>query len=323
MRRVPRLGYLLGFSAAIAWASTSPLIKYLLDTYGVPSLTLAFWRDAFIALALGAVLLPLGRRTSGGHTLLVGWSDLRGLALTGVISVGLYHALWVWSIVLNGAALAVVLIYTYPTFVTLGAWLFFGERIGKQHIAALLLAFAGCVLLVRAYDPQVLQVSWLGILVGLGCGITHAGYVLASQRAVTRHSPWVTLFFTMLFGAIALLVMAVYMAGPTSLGRVGSDAMPWAILFVLAIGPTLGGYALFTLALRHLPGRVASLLVMIEAPISSLLAVVWLGEQLRWPQIIGMVLILSAAVLPALAERREVVHQEMEYRPQMTQMNMD
>ena len=304
MRRVPRRGYLLGFSAAIAWASTSPLIKYLLDTYGVPSLTLAFWRDAFIALALGGVLLSLGRRQSDRHTLLVGWSDLRGLALTGLISVGVYHALWVWSIVLNGAALAVVLIYTYPTFVTLGAWLFFGERIGKQHVAALLLAFAGCVLLVRAYDPHVLQVSWLGIVVGLGCGVTHAGYVLSSQRAVTRHSPWITLFFTMLFGAIALLVLGLCLQHPASLLAVGSGTLPWAILFVLAIGPTLGGYALFTLALQHIPGRVASLLVMIEAPIASLLAVVWLGEQLRWPQVIGMVLILGAAMLPAFAEGR-------------------
>jgi len=304
MRPSPSVGYTLGFSAAIVWAATSPGIKYLLDTFGTPALTLAFWRDAFIALALGAALLVFGKRdATGRHQLMVGARDLRSLALTGAISVGIYHALWVWSIVLNGAALAIVLIYTYPTFVTLGARLFFKERIGGQQIIALVLSFLGCVLLVRAYDPAFLEVSWLGTLVGLGTGITHAGYVLSSQRAVTRHSPWVTLMWTMLFGGLVLLVLTAVIQGPGTLLTVGAGVTPWIVLLVLALGPTLGGYALFTLSLRHLPGRVASLLVLIEAPISTGIAVVFLGERLVWPQVVGIVLILGAALLPALALR--------------------
>jgi DME family drug/metabolite transporter len=75
---------------------------------------------------------------------------------------------------------------------------------------------------------------------------------------------------------------------------------------VLALGPTLGGYALFTIALRYIPGRVASVVVMVEAPASVLLSVALLGERLEWPQITGMSLILVGACLPALlnADRR-------------------
>jgi drug/metabolite transporter (DMT)-like permease len=296
MTRSPRTGYLLGLASAFAWAATSPGIKYLLDTYAMPSLTLAFWRDAFIAAVLGLALLGASKSAA----LHVGWRDMRTLALTGAISVGLYHALWVFSIVLNGAALAVVLIYTYPTFVTLGAWLLFGERITRRQLFALALAFVGCALLVRAYDPAVLRVSWLGTLVGLGTGLTHAGYVLASQRVVARHSPWVTLMFTMLFGALALLVLGLAVQGPRAMIEVGAGAAPWLILLALAIGPTLGGYALFTLSLQHIPGRVASLLVLVEAPLAALLAVLLLGEQLSAPQVLGIALVLSAAALPTI-----------------------
>src|SRR6266508_3003132 len=116
MRRELRTGYILTILAAVVWASTSPAIKYLLDTLHVPALAIAFWRDAFMAAACGLALL-------------------------------------------------------------------------------------GCALLVRAYDPAVFQVSWLGTLVGLATGITHAGYVLYSQRSVESRSPWTSMTYTMLFGS--------------------------------------------------------------------------------------------------------------------------
>lgn len=316
MQRETRTGYLLTVAAAVVWASTSPGIKYLLDAQHVPALAIAFWRDALIALACMLAMLVVSPRL-----LRVGARDLRGFAVVGAISIGIYHALWVTSVELNGAAIAVVLIYTFPTFVTLGAWLLFGERVRWPQVLALGLALLGCLLLVRAYDPAVLRVSWVGTLVGLSTGLAHAGYVLFSQRSVETKSPWTSLAYTMLFGALTLLVLwvvveAIFPAAgaPRSLiGSVGSSATPWLALLVLALGPTLGGYALFTIALRHIPGRIASLVVILEAPVSVMLAVFFLAERLEWPQILGMGLILVAAALPALLgadERRRAIRAE-------------
>jgi drug/metabolite transporter, DME family len=304
MQRETRTGYLITIVAAIVWASTSPGIKYLLEAQHVPALAIAFWRDALIALACFVGLIAFRPAL-----LRVSRHDLRGMAIIGAISIGIYHALWVFSIVLNGAAIAVVMIYTFPTFVTLGAWLLFGERIRWSQLLALTIALLGCALLVRAYDPAVLRVSWLGTLVGLGTGMAHAGYVLFSQRAVETKSPWTSLAYTMLFGALTLLVLWLLSgafgfvdAAQTSnlIRAVGESAAPWLGLVVLALGPTLGGYALFTIALRYIPGRVASIVVMLEAPASVLLSVALLGERLEWPQIVGMMLILAGACLPAL-----------------------
>src|SRR5690606_26966627 len=54
----PRIGYALSFGSALAWSTTSVLIKYLLDS-GAPRLAVAFWRDMLIAIAclLGLLLL--------------------------------------------------------------------------------------------------------------------------------------------------------------------------------------------------------------------------------------------------------------------------
>ncbi len=286
-----RTGYGLSAGAAVAWSTTSVLIKYLLDS-GAPRLAVAFWRDALIAVVCLAGLLVLRPRA-----LRVGRSDLRGFAAIGAISVGLYHALWVISIGLNGAAVATVLIYTFPVFVTLGAWLLFHEPIRRPQILAL--ALLGCALVVRAYDPAVLQVSWFGVLVGLSTGLTHAGYVLFSQRAVQSYSPWTSLGYTMLFGSLMLLGLNLVVA-PGELLAIGSSPTIWLLLVVLALGPTLGGYVLFTAALRHIPGRIAGLIAVVEAPVAALLAALVLGERMEWPQLLGLVLVLAAVALPRL-----------------------
>jgi DME family drug/metabolite transporter len=302
MQPSARLGYLLGVGAAVAWAATAPGISYMLGATGISPLALAFWRDAIIAIAcLGGIAAAALARGRGLPR--VSRRDLRGFAIIGVISVGLYHALFVTSIALNGAALGIVLIYLYPAFVTIGARLLFKERVGPLQIVALALALLGCGLLVRIYDPTVLRVSWLGVLVGVGSAVAHAGYVLFNQRAMTNHSPWLSLALTMSFGALFLLALTIAAEGPASLLRVGSGAAPWLALLALALGPTLMGYALFTSSLRHLPGRVASLIVVIEAPIATLAAVLLLGEQIDPTQAFGMLLILTAAVLPGLRLR--------------------
>jgi drug/metabolite transporter (DMT)-like permease len=299
MKPSARTGYTLATIAAVVWAGTGPGISYLLTAYHVPPLALAFWRDAIIAAACLAGLLLVGRGRLPG----LSRGELRGFAAMGVISVGIYHALFVTSIALNGAALAIVLIYLYPAIVSLGAWLIFKERIGPQQLVALALAIFGSALLVRAYDPTVLRLNWLGVLVGIGSAVTHAGYVLFNQRAVGRHSPWLSLALTMSFGSLALLVMNLVAVGPAAFTSIGTEATPWLVLLALALGPTLGGYAMFTISLRHIPGSIASLIVVIEAPIATLAAVFLLGERIAPLQALGMVFVLAAAVLPGLPLR--------------------
>lgn len=298
----PRSGYLLAISASLVWAATSPLLAYLLAHYDIPALTLALWRDIFIAVAclagIGIAALVRGRGLPR-----LSRTELRGFALTGIVSIGIYHGLFVTSVALNGAAMAIVLIYLFPAFVTAGARLFFGEAIGPLQIVALALSLIGCVLLVQIYDPAVLQVSWLGVLVGIASAVTHAGYVLFNQRAVTRHSPWLSLALTMSFGSLTLVALTALAHGPTGLVQIGPGAAPWLLIAGLALGPTLVGYALFTMCLRHLSGPVASVIMVSEAPIATLAAVLLLGERIDAVQACGIALILTAAVLPGLRLR--------------------
>lgn len=297
MLRRSQIGFGLALLAALAWSASSPGIKYLLDTYHIPNLTLAFWRDLMMAVTC-LIILGVFRP----DLLRVNRAELRTYAGIGAVAIGLHHALLVFSIALNGAAVAVVLIYTFPTFVTLGAWLFFGERPRPIQLVALVVSLAGCVLLARAYDPALLRVNWFGLLVGIGTGLAHAVYVLFSQHSMLSRSPWTSLTYTMVFGSLALLAMAL-IANPADVLAVGSTPEPWLMLLALGLGSTLAGYALFTLSLRYLSGSIASLVAVAEAPSGALLAIVLLGEQLELLQVLGIALIIGAMIAPQLAQR--------------------
>lgn len=294
-----RLGYVFGVASALAYAFTTPTIKYLIDVYHVPELAIMFWRNAIIAsVCIGGVLVIRPA------LLRVNKRDMKRFALVGSISVGLFHMLLVYSIKFNGAALAVVLLNLNPSFVALGAYIFLGEQITRRHMLSLVLAFVGCVLLVRAYDVAVLQTSWIGIVVGVGTGAALASYMLFNQRIMTRHNAWVSLALTMVFGALALLVVLVLVQGGHTLVAVGDEPKPWLILVFLALMPTLGGYGFLLASMQYVPARITSLLGLIELPTVTLVAWLVLGEQMEVVQVVGMVLIIGAAVLPGLERRR-------------------
>ena len=77
----------------------------------------------------------------------------------------------------------------------------------------------------------------------------------------------------------------------------GSAVAGWVVLFVLAAGPTLVGYGLYTVSLGYLPSSVANLIVTLEPPFTALVAYLLLGERFTVTQIAGSLMIISGVVL--------------------------
>ena len=203
-----------------------------------------------------------------------------------------------YSVLYNGPAMAVVLVYTYNAFVTLGARLFFKEPIRPLQALALVVSFLGLILAVRAYDPETLRLGAVGTLIGLASALAQAVYVFFNQRFIKTHAPLVTLAWLMGFGALALFVICLIVA-PGDLTAVG-DAGVAGLLVFIALGPTLGGYGLFNLSLRYIPGKISGLISVLEVPVAALISFVLLNDRLEPIQLVGMVLILISTVLPNL-----------------------
>ena len=290
-------GYAIALIATTVWSTTGIFIRYLTERYRMPPLVLAFWRDFFVALGIGAVLAivaPRMLRIERRH-----WPFL--LLYGSILAV--FNSLWTVAVALDGAAVATVLVYNSVAFTAVLAWRIFGERLGGVKITAVLLSLGGCVLVAAAYDPAVWRLNPLGLTVGLIAGAAFALYSIMGRAAARRNiPPWSTMFCIFLCAAGFLLafqaVPALFGFGASpQLLWLGASPAGWGILVALALGPTAGGYGLYTVSLTYLPASIANLIATLEPAMTAVLAYFLLGERLTLIQIVGSALILLGVVL--------------------------
>jgi DME family drug/metabolite transporter len=301
---------LLVLLAAGLWGTLGTLYTWGRAEFGLPLITIVFWRAALAALGLGGVLgvvMPvLGK---GTRLLKVRWADLPVFAAFGLLGVTAFYLLYIYAVALVGVAVAVVLLYTAPVFVALMAWRWLGEGFGPRKIAALGLTLLGCALVARAYDPALLQVNLAGILCGLGSAITYALYSILGKISLRRGYHIATMsLYVYGIGAGGLLVVA-FLLGPGQLLSLGASETgaveAWSLLALIALAQTLGALWAYTAGLRHLEAGVASILATFEPVVATALAYFVLREPIDWPQLVGGGLILGAVLLcrptPALS----------------------
>jgi drug/metabolite transporter (DMT)-like permease len=297
-------GYLIAFTATILWSSTAVFIRYLTETYRLPPIVLAFWRDFIVALTLGAAMYIARRRLFN-----IPRAQWLFLLLFGLV-LALFNSMWTVSVAFNGAAVSTVLAYSSAGFTALLAWRFLGERLDWPKITAVGLSLAGCVLVSGAYDPAAWNLNPVGITVGLISGLAFAVYSLMGRSASHRGlHPLTTLFYTFGFGSVFLLLFNLFPqgAGETPLASLlwlGAHWNAWIVLVVLAVGPTIGGYGLYTLSLVHLPASVANLIATLEPALTAVLAYFFLSERLTFPQMVGSALILAGVLFLRWFESR-------------------
>lgn len=291
--------------AAALWGTLGTIYRLGTDQYGLTPLTIVFWRGALAALALGlvmGVILPVGARKKG--LLRVRREDVPLFLAFGLLGVTAFFPLYIYSVVLVGVAVAVVLLYTAPILVAVMAWRFLGEGFGTRKVVALLLTFAGCALVARAYDPAQLQVNALGILCGLGSAFAYALYSILGKMSLNRGYSVATMsFYVYSIGVLGLLVVAFFF-DTGQLLQMGGNLEAWGLLTVLALAQTLGALAAYATGLRYLEAGVASILATFEPVVATMLAFFVLHEAIEWPQILGGALIMGAVVLLQLRLRR-------------------
>lgn len=280
-------GYAIALTATTLWASTGIFTSYLLTNYTIAPLTLACWRAAIVSLVLAAILAVV--RPSLLH---IRRQDIPFFAAYGFFGVAMFNALWIYSVSLSGAAIATVLVYTGPAFVVIAAHWLFHEPITRFKVLAIALSLTGCILVTGAYDLTRLRLNPLGIIAGVGIGVGFAFYSLFGKLSTPRYNPWTATVYSFGFGAFSLFLTQ----RPTQLFSMGNAPLGWLTLFVLAAGPTLSGYALYTASLRYLPVSVASLIATLEPVITATMAFLLLGERPSTIQIVGGLLIILGVI---------------------------
>lgn len=292
-------GYLLALLSAVILSTTAIFIRHLTESYDMPAILLAMWRDCMTALTLLVVLLIFRPQLIAIPRRNAGYLVIFGLVLA------LFNSLWTLSVSLNGAAVSTVLAYCSAGFTVLLGWWFLKEELTWVKTVAVIFSLAGCILVSGAFDPGMWRLNLLGIITGIGAGLLYAIYSLMGRSASQRGlNPWTTLLYT--FGIAAVCLFLVNLLGqghlpgvisqPADFFWLGRSVPGWGALFLLAAGPTLVGFGLYNMSLKDLPSSVANLIATTEPIFTAAIAYFFLAERYTFLQVAGSLLILAGVV---------------------------
>jgi DME family drug/metabolite transporter len=281
-------GFALVLLAAFLWGTLGIFYKILIGFYGLSPLSLAFFRAAF-----SGFFLLVGLAVWQPGCLRVERRDLPLLVGFGLFGIAAFFFVYVNAVDRVGVAVASVLLYTAPAWVTLISWRFLGERISRRQWAALALAFAGCALVAGIYDLNQVRLNGPGVLFGLASGLTYGLYSVFVKAGVRKHSPWTVLVYGMVIGSITLFLVQDLSAVVQALRSPAIVA--W--LVAIALIPSLGSGLAFATGLRLVPVSSASVVANVEPMVATILAYLVFGEVMSAWQMVGGVLIIAGAVI--------------------------
>jgi drug/metabolite transporter (DMT)-like permease len=189
------------------------------------------------------------------------------------------------------AANAIVFLNAQPIYVVIFAWLFFAERVSRNFVIAMLIAFVGVASLMWSGNKGAGNL--LGDALGIAAGIFYAGFLLAASRLRRRHSSMKINVWTCLVALPILFVVAIMSAGPL----LPSSFEGWGYMLALGIVSHALGQGLIVWGLAQLATSMSAL-VLLVAPIAAAgFAWVLLGESLNLAQILSALVVLVAIQL--------------------------
>jgi DME family drug/metabolite transporter len=295
--RSDMVGYLAVMIATACWGTSGIFVKFVMASSNVTALALAFWRDLFTFLVL---LTGVGLLRPAWPDLVrrVQRHDLRWLVGLGG-SLGIFHVLWNLGVFLNGAAVATVQQAAMPAIVTVAAWLIWHESLTWNKILAIILTFAGTVLVSGLDVLGQAKLTLSGLLVGLGIPFAYASWNLFGKKARECYNPLVTLTFGFGFGALVLLPFQFFTPQPWPV-----PGLSWLWFASLIFISTIIPFSTYTFGLGRLPASVASILAMTEIPIVAVYTYFLLDEALAAHQVLGAVLVVGGVLLLSWPRRQ-------------------
>jgi len=287
---VNKQGFTYAIGAALLFSCKPIIIKWAYG-YGIDALSLMLLRMALalpVYLLIGAILIRKKNvRLPAKHWLSAAFVGLFGYYLATFLDLK--------GLELANAQLERIILYAYPTVVVILGAIIFKHKVSKQQLGALALCYAGiiCIFLqdLSLQGEQVIQGSLLILL----SAVSYAIYMLFSKKHIDKFG---SLLFTCISMSSATLATIIH-AGISLTLTTETSANNWqfsneliAIILLLTFAATVVPSFMISEAVSRIGAANAALTGTVGPIMTSILAVVLLGEVFTLYHGLGMVLVI-------------------------------
>lgn len=182
----------------------------------------------------------------------------------------------------------------YVIWVPLFRFFYSKERMGRIYWGSVVTALAGTVLILDWHQTDLSQFN-MGDILTLICSFLAAYHIIVvGKRAPLSENDFAFNTFQSLWVAIPCLLILPFSQKGWSLGEL--DNLAWIGLASLTFGSSLIAFFLQVRAQKVVSPSTASLLFLLESPMSCFFAFWLLNERLSLLQVFGAFLIILACV---------------------------
>ncbi|USK93001.1 DMT family transporter [Rossellomorea marisflavi] len=273
---------LIGF--AVFTGATFNLSKYAVQYFSPASA--AAWRFGIAALVL-ILLLGLQKQINF-KTVKSHW---KMYILLGVIGIFGFNAFFFWGIQSTSPLNGALIMGTNPLVTTILAYLILKNPINKKQILGIGFALIGVTLVLTQGSLEIIQTLSISkgdllILVGNLCW---AIYGVLVKKYLDGSSSFETTTYTMIVGAICLLILTAFSSSPQPLSNVTWSA--WGAIIFMAIFTSVLGYLWWNKGMAIIGATNTSLFFNL-VPVFTMFLSFLTGAVITVPQVIGTFLVI-------------------------------
>lgn len=245
------------------WAAAFPAIRAGLSGYSAGHLVLLRFLTA--SAVLFVIWLARGRR-------LIARRDLPAVALLGLLGMTIYPLALSVGEQTVAAGTASILVNLSPIFTALLGALTLGERMPRLAWLGVAIAFSGAAIIACSRGAR-LDLS-TGVWLVLLAALVQGGQFVLVKSLLARHDAVTLTVFSVFFGTAFDLVSA---RGLLDAVRGAPLAATLAVIF-LGVLATAVATITWSIALARVPASTTVMFLYLVAPLSLVIAWLWLGE---------------------------------------------
>ena len=292
--------------AAVMWATSGTFTVLAIDA-GVEVMQVTVFTTVITALILVPLIAALDPKS-----LLIKAKDFLPFLAFSIITGTFFAIAWYMCVDLTSVATAVILLYAYPSIVTIASVFLLKEKLSPQKALALPLTFVGAVLVAGAQEfEEGFSFDLVGIGLGIYAAFGAAVYYIWGKKFLKKYSANTVILYMTVLSIPGLVIIA----NPIELMKNAISTEGW--LYVLAIGffPGTVGFVVSMVALNHIEASKASIVASIEPVAAVIIAFVVLLEAVNGLQVLGIGLVFAGVILLRMTWGKKVVDRPSEEVP--------